>query len=187
MRPPIIKTSPTDERPAGATADGLVQAVYSKLHSLAEQLLRHERNGHTLQATALVHEAYLRLAKHDGAGCANRQQFVRLAARAMRQILVNHERDRARIKRGGGMQRVAVDSIELVDLQTDVDLIVLDDAMARLERIDPRKVEIVQLRFFGGLTVEETSRVIGVSVAQVKRDWTLAKAWLSRELEASAG
>lgn len=166
------------------SSSDLVQTVYGRLRLLAAQYLERERRGHTLQPTALVHEAYMKLARQDRARFDNRHQFVRVAARAMQQILVNHERDRVRIKRGGGMPRMELSDAETPVVDSDVDLVALGDALDRLEQIDPRKVEVVQQRFFCGLTVEESAGVLGVSVAQVKRDWTLAKAWLKRELAA---
>lgn len=168
---------------APVDASDCVEHVYAKLRSIAGQFLARERRDHTLQATALVHEAFLKIRRASSQSFEDQQQFVRLASRAMRQVLVNHQRDRARIKRGGGKRKLPIDEVDAAFPEPDVDLLCLDEALERLERIDPRKVEVVQLRFFAGLSVEETAGVVGISTAQVKRDWALAKAWLARELE----
>ena len=161
---------------------GLMPVVYEELHALAERFLRRERPGHTLQPTALVHEAYLRLARQDGVAWRSSAQFYRVAAEAMRRVLVNHARDRGRLKRGGGAQRLALEDVELFAPERGIDILALNEALFRLGRVDRRKVELVQLRFFCGFSLEEVSEVLGVSVSQLKRDWSLARAWLWREL-----
>jgi RNA polymerase sigma factor (TIGR02999 family) len=166
--------------------DEMLSAVYTELHGIAARYLSRERAGHTLQPTALVHEAYLRLAGQRNTP-ANRAQLLGLAAGMMRRILVNHARDRAAQKRGGGATRVAIDRVaidETVDFLhgADVDVVALDDARGALAAVDPRGMRVVELRFFGGLGVEETAEVLGVSPATVKRDWSVARAWLRRAL-----
>jgi len=185
-----MQTTPKSERGEAASArsaaDRLVPEVYRELRRLAGRCLARERSGHTLQATALVHEVYVSLSKQTGARFGSRAHFCRVAAEAMRRILVNHARDRERVKRGGGARRLSLEESELLAPGLDVDLLELDEALERFERVDARKVRIVHLRFFGGLTIEETAEATGISPAQVKRDWTLAKAWLLRELSGGA-
>lgn len=165
--------------------DALFPLVYDELRRLAGAYLRGERSDHTLQPTALVHEAYFRLAGQRNVDWRNRAQFLGVAASMMRRILVNYAHERAAQKRGGGAPRVALDdTIELLQEQ-DVDLVALDDALIALSAVEPRGGRIVELRFFGGLSVDETAHVLGVSPATVKRDWSFAKAWLRRELRAA--
>jgi RNA polymerase sigma-70 factor, ECF subfamily len=158
--------------------------VYDELRRLAASALRHERPDHTLQPTALVHEAYLRLADEPQARWENRAHFLAVAARAMRRILVDHARGRNARKRGSGAARFPLEDVEnaAVDPGQDLDLVILDEALARLTALDPRQGRIVELRFFGGLSVEETGAVIGASPRTVKRDWQLARVWLKREM-----
>lgn len=165
-----------------AAFDELLPAVYEELHSLAERYLRHERADHTLQTTALVHEAYLKMADQREAQWQNRAHFFAVAAMAMRRILVNHAKSAGRIKRGGGRERVPLDEAAVIAPEANVDLVALDEALVRLAAFDERKSRIVELRFFGGMSVEETAEVMSIAPATVKRDWTLAKAWLLREL-----
>ncbi len=163
----------------------LVPLVYEELHRIASRYLTGERPGHTLQSTALVHEAYVRMIDQRLADWQSRAQFFGLAAQAMRRILVDHARSRTRAKRGAETPRVALDSVELAATQGGVDpedAVAIDVALDRLETVDPGQARIVELRFFGGLTVEETAEVLGVSPSTVKREWALAKAWLHREL-----
>lgn len=169
-----------DEQAAAA----LFALVYDELRRLAASALRSERPDHTLQATALVHEAYLRLADEPQARWENRAHFLAVAARAMRRILVDHARGRNAQKRGSGQARFTLDEIEAVapEPTSHLDLVLLDQALARLSSIDARQGRIVELRFFGGLTVEETATVVGASPRTVKRDWQLARAWLKREM-----
>ncbi len=158
--------------------------VHHELHVLAERALAGERRNHTLQATALIHEAYLKLIGQHDVQWKNRAHFIGVAATAMRRILVDYARARDAQKRGGGQARAALTDIEQpVDANDNTDLAALDDALTRLARLDPAQARIVELRFFGGLTVEETAALLDVSPATVKREWASAKAWLKRELE----
>jgi RNA polymerase sigma factor (TIGR02999 family) len=164
----------------------LMPLVYQELHRIASRYLRHERPGHTLQSTALVHEAYVKLVDQHHVDWHNRAQFFGLAAQAMRRILVDHARARSREKRGAAAPRVALDAVQPAAAEAHVhpaDAIALDRALEKLETFDPGQARIVELRFFGGLTVEETADVLGTSPSTVKREWTLARAWLFRELE----
>lgn len=157
--------------------------VYEDLRRQADRFLRRERRDHTLQATALVHEAWLRLTQQHSAQWQNRSHFLAVAATAMRRILVNHARERGRIKRGRGRHRVDLDDAALVVEEPEIDLVALDEAMDRLGRLEPRLVRNVELRYFGGLSVEETAEVLELGTATVKRDWAFARAWLRKELE----
>lgn len=163
----------------------LIPLVYDELHGLAHHFLKSERTGHTLQSTALVHEAYLRLVGGTPAQTQNRAHFVAVAARLMRQILVDYARSRRAIKRGPE-HKVELDDGIAVPQKQHLDMIALDDALNALSRRDAQQEQIVELRFFGGLTVEETAEVLDVSAATVKRDWTVAKAWLTREVRRGA-
>jgi len=161
----------------------LMPAVYGELRRLAHHYLRQERPGHTLQATALVHEVYLRLIPQDQATWGDRTRFVGIAARLMRQVLVDYARGRHREKRGGHQQRVTLDeAVAIVDPAECEHWIDLDGALDRLAALDSRQAHVVELRYFGGLTVEETAEVLGISAKTVKRDWSIARAWLRREL-----
>ena len=167
--------------------EALMPMVYGELRRLANHYLRRERSDHTLQSTALVHEAYLRLAGPNAPQWQNRAHFFGIAARIMRQILVEHARAHNAAKRGGtGAYKLTRD--EALDLanETDVDLVALDGALNRLCELDPQQSRIIELRFFAGLTIEDTSEVLGISPATVKRDWTSARAWLHREIARSA-
>jgi len=161
----------------------LMPMIYAELHSLARIYMRRERNDHTLQATALVHEAYLRLRNVLDQTCRNRAHFVAIAARSMRQILVEHERNRGAQKRGGGRNRIPLEDTEIQYDDTRFDLLELDDVLNQLEALDQQQGRIVELRFFGGLSIEETAAVLGISTPTVKRDWVMAKAWLYRKLD----
>jgi RNA polymerase sigma-70 factor, ECF subfamily len=164
--------------------DELLPLIYGELRRLAAGYLRRERVGHTLQPTALVHEAYLRLVDQTQVRWQNRAHFLGVAAQMMRRILVDHARAREAGKRGGEFQKLSLD--ENVDASgggRDLDLVALDDALERLAELDPQKSKIVELRFFGGLSVEETAEVLGVSAPTVKRQWRMAKAWLYGQLQ----
>jgi len=158
--------------------DRMLPLVYDQLHRLASRYLSRERPDHTLQPTALVHEAYLRLVNQHQVDWRNRAQFIGVAANMMRRILVNHARDRAAAKRGGGAVPVSLSLIESPSGRSDVELIALEDALGRLEQLDPRRSRVVELKFFGGLGNEEIAEVLQVSRATVNRDWTFARAWL---------
>jgi RNA polymerase sigma factor (TIGR02999 family) len=158
--------------------DEMLPFVYDELRRLATRYLLRERRDHTLQPTALVHEAYLRLVDQRQVNWKNRAQFVGLAAVMMRRILVNHARDRAAGKRGGDMQQVPLSDADGPGKPQDVDVIVLHEALEQLGAIDPRKSRIVELKFFGGLTTSEIAEVLQISPATIERDWSFARAWL---------
>ena len=159
----------------------LTPIVYDELYRLARRYMKRERPGHSLQTTALVNEAYMRLVDYKRMQWQDRAHFFAVAAQLMRRILVEHAR-RHNLKRGGGVQHVSLEGAAVVGGAEEADLMALDDAMDALARIDPRKVRVVEMRFFGGLGVEETAEVLKVSPLTVKRDWRAAKAWLYREL-----
>lgn len=165
-----------------AALDRLLPLVYAELRRLAGHYLAGERRGHTLQATALVNEAYLRLVDSGARQWQNRAHFFGVAARMMRQVLVDHARARNYLKRGGGAQQVTFDEGIIVSDERMAEIVALDDALSALAKLDERKSRIVELRFFGGLSIEETAEALHVSPGTVMRDWTLAKAWLRREM-----
>jgi RNA polymerase sigma-70 factor, ECF subfamily len=160
----------------------LVVLLYSELRSLASSYLRRERSGHTLQTTALVHEAYLRLADQKAVRWKNREQFMGIAAQLMRRILVDYSRGHDAKKRGNDFEKVFLEEAEVVSKGKTADVIQLDEALTRLAEFDPQQAQLVELRFFGGLSIEEAAGVLGVSSTTVKRNWNLSKAWLAREL-----
>jgi RNA polymerase sigma factor (TIGR02999 family) len=162
--------------------DKLLPVVYDELRRQAARYLRRERPGHTLQTTALIHEAYLRLIDQKSVQWQNRAQFFGIAAQMMRRILVDHARTKHRAKRGGSAVRVSLTDATSVTKDSDLDLVELDEALNRLAEIDPQQSKIVELRFFSGLNVEETAAALQISPATVKRDWKVAKAWLHREI-----
>jgi RNA polymerase sigma factor (TIGR02999 family) len=164
-----------------AARERLVEAVYGELRQVAQRYLRRERADHSLTPTALVHETYLRLIDQRRAQWQNRAQFFAIAARVMRRILVDHARARLAAKRDRGVT-IALEGVEVGAAPPDVDVLALDAALARLERVDARQSRLVELRFFAGLTVEETAAALAVAPITVKRDWALARAWLFREL-----
>lgn len=165
--------------------DALVQRIYRELRRQAHRYLRDERAGHTLQTTALVHEAYLRLHDKGPTHFENRAHFFAISAQLMRQILVDHARARKAAKRDGGA-RLALEDVAPLLPSEGVDLIELDEALKSLARLDAQQSLIVDLRFFGGLSIEETSQVLGISPATVKREWTTARTWLHREMSRTA-
>jgi len=162
--------------------DQLLPIVSDELRRQAARYLRRERVRHTLQTTALIHEAYLRLVDQKSVQWQNRAQFFGIAAQLMRRILVDHARTRKRVKRGGSDIRVSLNDANLKSQSQDLDVVALDEALERLAQIDAQQGRIVELRFFSGLTVEETAEVLAISPATVKRDWSMAKAWQHREL-----
>lgn len=162
--------------------DRLMPLVYGELRRLAQHYLRRERPDHTLQPTALVHEAYLRLVDQRGVSWQNRAHFFGVAAQAMRRILVDYARRHRAGKRGGGSLKISLADVAVAAKEGSEDLATLDDALNRLAAMDPRQGQIVELRLFGGLTVDETADLLRISAATVKREWTTAKAWLSREI-----
>ncbi|HKV42051.1 MAG TPA: sigma-70 family RNA polymerase sigma factor [Blastocatellia bacterium] len=162
--------------------EGLFAAVYDELRRLASSYMRRERSGHTLQTTALVNEAYMRLVGDRQIPWASRLHFFALAAKIMRQILIDHARSRKVAKRGGGAVKLSLDEALIVSDERAAELVALDDALGELAKIDERQSQIVELRFFGGLTIEETAHFLSISPDTVLRDWKVAKAWLYREL-----
>jgi RNA polymerase sigma factor (TIGR02999 family) len=162
--------------------DKLIPVVYHELRRQAARHLRRERREHTLQTTGLIHEAYLRLVDQKNVRWQNRAHFFGIAAKLMRQILVDHARKNQAAKRGGMDIKLSLEEVTLVSEGRDMNLMDLDAALTTLATIDPRKGRIVELRYFGGLTMDETAEVLGVSLATAKHDWSMAKAWLRREL-----
>jgi RNA polymerase sigma factor (TIGR02999 family) len=162
--------------------DKLIPIVYAELRRQAAGYLRRERPGHTLQTTALIHEAYLRLINQKDVRWQNRAHFYAISAKLMRHILVDHARSRQAAKRGGSNIKLPLEEAMIASKGREVDLVVLDEALESLAAIDPQQSRVVELKFFSGLSVEETAEVLGVSPRTVKRDWNMAKAWLRREI-----
>ena len=167
--------------------DELLPLVYQELHRLAHQYMSRERPGHVLQTSALVNEAFLRLVDQRDVQWQNRAHFVGLAGQMMRRILVDYARNRGYAKRGGGALQVSLEEQLIVSDERSAEVVALDDALQSLAAFDERKSRLVELRFFGGLSIEETAEVLGVSPGTVMRDWTLAKAWLQREITNRGG
>jgi RNA polymerase sigma factor (TIGR02999 family) len=165
-----------------AALDELARRIYGELRRLARYYLRQEHLGHTLQPSDLVHEAYIRLADEKDIDWQNRAHFFGIAAMRMRHILIEHARGRRAAKRGGGEYRLSLSKVDRQAEERDVNLLALDDALSRLEALDPQKSRIVELRYFAGLTIEETAEALGISPATVKRDWSMARAWLRSEI-----
>jgi RNA polymerase sigma factor (TIGR02999 family) len=165
-----------------AALDRLLPLVYAELRRLARHYMSRERAGHTLQTTALINETYLRLVSQEDVRWENRAHFFGIAARLMRQALIEHARGRRAAKRGGGQYNLSLSEVDRVASRPDVNLMALDEALSRLEALDPQKGRIVELRYFGGLGIEETAEVMGVSPATVKREWSMARAWLRCEI-----
>jgi RNA polymerase sigma factor (TIGR02999 family) len=166
--------------------EGLIPVVYGELCRIAARYFRHERVDHTLQPTGLVHEAYFKLIAQDDARWQNRAQFFGVAAQLMRRILVDHARTRVAAKRGGGMTPITLIDVAGASSPRGVDVIALDDALTRLTSLYPEQGRLVELRYFGGLTIEETGEAMGTSPATVKRQWTVARAWLLHDLKGEA-
>ncbi len=167
-----------------AALDELIPLVYDELRKLAASYLRRQPGAHTLQATALVHEAYVRLADRNATSMEHRAQFFGLAAKVMRDILVDHARKRLATKRGGQQLRLSLTEAERLGRKPEVDLVALDDALKELAATNPQHSRVIELRFFGGLTIEETAEVMNLSHATTERYWSFARAWLRRELGA---
>lgn len=165
-----------------AALDQLMPLVYQELRSLAAHYLRRERRDHTLQSTALVNEVYLRLVDYSNLRWQDRAQFFALASQLMRHILIDHARSHRYAKRGGGAHKVSLDEVAVLSEERASDLVALDDALTSLSAVDPRKGQVVELRFFGGLNIEETAEVLKVSSMTVQREWRWAKAYLYREI-----
>ena len=186
MQPPegITQLLVDWEKGDQAAMEKLMPLVYSELRRLATNYLRRERAGHTLQPTALVNEAYLKLVDQRNARWQNRAHFFGIAAQLMRRILVDHARQRQAVKRGGAdQQRLSVTSAETVIKQPEIDLLALNEAMDELTQMDPQQGRIVELKFFGGLSIEEIAEVLSIGHATVERDWKMARAWLRKQLE----
>ena len=165
-----------------AAMERLLPLVYEELRELARREMRRERDGHTLGATAVVHEAYLRLAELDQITWEGRAHFFGAAAMAMRRVLISYARSRNAQKRGSGAVPVPIDDVVLAARERPEDLLALDQALTRLEEISPRQARVVECRFFAGMNIDETAEALGISNATVRRDWALARAWLNREL-----
>ncbi|MFZ0283970.1 MAG: ECF-type sigma factor [Terriglobales bacterium] len=161
----------------------LTPLVYSELRKAAKRQMARERDGHTLQTTALINEVYLRLVDLDGVGWQDRAHFFAICARLMRRILTDYARSRSYLKRGGNARRVTLDEALTVAAEPPVDLVALEAALSKLGEVDSRKSSVVELRFFGGLSLKETAAVLKISTDTVTRDWNLAKAWLMREMD----
>ena len=185
MHPPesvtqlLIRWSGGDQ----AALDQLMPMIYQTLRRLATTFMRRERQGHTLEATALVHEAYIRLVDQHTATWQNRTQFFGMAAKLMRNVLVDYARARNASKRGGEQYRISVTDLDQLGSGTDVEVLALNDALNELATAKPTHARIVELKFFGGLTMEDTAQVMGISRATVERDWAFARAWLRNEMQ----
>jgi len=163
--------------------DQVVRLLYAELREMARHKLRDERGGHTLSATALVNEAYVKLARHDRIDAGSRTRFFAVAARTMRRVLVDYARTRKRLKRGGGVAPIPLEEVEpFLSLEEADEILALDDALERLAALNPRGAEVVEQRFYAGLSVEETAELLGVSTKTVQRDWIAARAWLRKEV-----
>jgi RNA polymerase sigma factor (TIGR02999 family) len=184
MAPPQDVTALLDEWSRGnhAALGELLPVVYAELRRIAARQLGRERVGHTLQPTALVHEAYLRLVDQRRVDWQNRAHFFGVAARIMRRILVDHARRHTAGKRGDGAQRISIDDAQDIPAPSEMPVVTLDEALGRLERVDADLARIVELRAFGGLTIDEAAHVLNVSPSTAKREWRTARAWLNREL-----
>jgi RNA polymerase sigma-70 factor, ECF subfamily len=169
-----------------AARDQLISVVYEELYRLARRYMRKESPGHTLQTSALVNEAFLRLVEQRNVRWQNRSHFFAIAAQMMRRILVDYARSRSYAKRGGGAQALTLDEELIVSDQRSDEVVAVHEALEELAKFDARKSQIVELRFFGGLTIDETAEVLGVSPGTVMADWTVAKAWLRREISQQA-
>jgi RNA polymerase sigma factor (TIGR02999 family) len=166
----------------GTALDRLFPLIYEELRRMARGRMRHERPDHTLGATELVHEAFFRLVRLDRIDWQSRAHFLAIASQAMRHVLLDHAEHRGAAKRGGGARAVTLEGVELAADDPDDDVLALCEALQRLERLDPRQARVVECRYFGGLSLDETAEALGVSAATVSRDWTVARAWLHAEL-----
>ena len=168
------------DREAGDEVAGL---VYQELHRIASREMRHEREGHTLQTTALVHEAYMRLAGAQSLEIQNRGHFFAVASQQMRRILVDHARSNSAQRRGGVAVRVDLDKLQVAAAERSIDVILLDESLRELERLEPRAAKVVELRYFGGYTDKEVVEALGVSLATVRREWEFARSWLFDKMQ----
>ncbi len=184
MRGPDTPNSPSPDRPSRQqSSDTLFDQVYDQLRVIAGEHMRRECPGHSLQATALVHEAYVRIAGDSPDGWSSLGQFYGAAAQAMRRILIEHARRKGRVKRGGGRRNVPLSVLDLAAEPDNEQIMALDGAIQRLEQVDPDVAKVVRLRFFAGLSVERAAEAMGVSARTVKRDWAFARAWLHQALQ----
>ena len=174
----LSRVSAGDESAPGK----LLELVYDDLRHLAAAYMQNERSDHTLQATAVVHEAYLRLVDWENVTWENRAQFFAVAAQVMRRVLVDHARGKTAAKRDGSQQKLGLDDAVSFANEKEFDVLVLEEALSSLEKLDPRQAKIVELRFFGGLSIEEVAHVMKLSTTTIRREWTIAKAWFQREL-----
>ncbi|MGH9760817.1 MAG: sigma-70 family RNA polymerase sigma factor [Blastocatellia bacterium] len=179
----LLRWSDGDEQ----ALDSLVPVIYQELRRLAHRHMRKERAGHTLQTTALAHEAYMKLVDQNRVKWQNRAHFLAVCSKLMRRILIDYARTRGAARRQGEQRKVSLDEAAELPAAGSESLLAIDEALKRLEDIDARKSRVVELRFFGGLTIEETAEVMGASHATVERDWTTARAWLYREINRSSG
>ncbi|HJT29471.1 MAG TPA: ECF-type sigma factor [Pyrinomonadaceae bacterium] len=182
----VIKPVESVDEDARPSPDELIVNVYNELRRLATAYLRRERPDHTLQPTALVHEAYMRLAAQNGVDWRSREHFLGIAAAMMRRVLVDHARGHRRGKRGGGLKLPLADADGCAEGEVH-DVVALDEALRKLARKHPQKSRVVELRFFGGLSIEETAGVLKVSDSTIERDWKFARAWLAREIDPGGG
>ena len=171
----LLNRMRSGDREAGDEVAGL---VYGELHRIAAREMRHERKGHTLQTTALVHEAYMRLAGSESLEIQNRGHFFAVASQQMRRILVDHARSSGAQRRGGAAVKVDLDQLQIAAAERSIDVILLDESLRELERLDPRAAKVVELRYFGGYTDREVVEALGVSLATVRREWEFARSWL---------
>jgi RNA polymerase sigma factor (TIGR02999 family) len=176
----LLNRMRTGDRAAGDEVAGL---VYSELHRIASREMRHEREGHTLQTTALVHEAYMRLAGSQSLEIQNRGHFFAVASRQMRRILVDHARSGGAQRRGGAAIKVELDKLHIAAAERSIDVILLDESLRELERLEPRAAKVVELRYFGGYTDKEVVEALGVSLATVRREWEFARSWLFDKMQ----
>ncbi|HEY7861438.1 MAG TPA: ECF-type sigma factor [Gemmatimonadaceae bacterium] len=183
-KPEIDRTLPTSARSGRAAVDKLVPLIYDELRRIAHYRLRAEQTGHTLETTGLVHEAYIRLAGSEGLQFESRAHFLAIAAQAMRHVLIDSAVSRKAQKRGGGARPLSLDAAPIIAETRSEDLLALDEALERLAAMNERQARVVECRYFGGMSIEETAAALGTSPATVKRDWLLARAWLNRELHA---
>jgi RNA polymerase sigma-70 factor, ECF subfamily len=176
----LLNRMRSGDRVAGDEVAGL---VYEELHRIASREMRHEREGHTLQTTALVHEAYLRLAGSQSLEIQNRGHFFAVASRQMRRILVDHARSNGAQRRGGDALKVDLDKLQVAAAERSIDVILLDESLRELERLEPRAAKVVELRYFGGYTDKEVVEALGVSLATVRREWEFARSWLFDKMQ----
>jgi len=168
-----------------AAIDTLLPVIYEELHAVAHRMMAQERRNHTLQTTALVHEAYVKLIGQQNVDVRDRNHFFAVAATIIRRILVDHARQKYAAKRGGGWERVTIAGVDVAEERDPVDVLALDEAMQKLGALSPRACEVVTMRYFGGLTMEQIAQALNVSPRTVADDWTMARAWLRRELDGS--